>query len=187
MYRKRLKSLLNDAAKNRKPTNPLRRAIFISCYWNHFGMPVGLKKAHYNQNPLSPEFRKLWKSAGYSQALSPVFGGYTANSEFEVLCGFPVTKDNVKFERQLINEVPCLPHILADKGYRTVVSHPNVPVFWNRVNAYRNIGFQNYWAKDDFVLDDMNREFLADSSLYRQVLEKISDHWIKNNPCWTTS
>jgi hypothetical protein len=106
--------------------------------------------------------------------LVPVFGGGTANSEFEVLCGFPVTKGSVKFERQLLNAVPCLPHILADKGYRTVVSHPNVPVFWNRVNAYRNIGFQTYWSKQDFLLDDMNREFLSDASLYRQVMEKIS-------------
>jgi phosphoglycerol transferase MdoB-like AlkP superfamily enzyme len=152
--------------------------VLLESFWD----ANGLKKAHYNQNPLSPEFRKLWKSAGYSHALSPVFGGYTANAEFEVLCGFPVTKDNVKFERQLINKVPCLPHLLADKGYRTVVSHPNVPVFWNRINAYHNIGFQHYFSMDDFVLDDMNQEFLADSSLYRQVLAKISDSLANKQP-----
>ena len=145
--------------------------VLLESFWD----ASNLKKAHYNQNPLSAEFRKLWKSAGYSHALTPVFGGYTANSEFEVLCGFPINKDNVKFERQLTNEVPCLPHILGDKGYKTVVSHPNVPVFWNRINAYRNIGFQTYYSKDDFVLDDMNQEFLSDSSLYRQVLEKIGN------------
>lgn len=162
-----------------KPFTPRNiHIVLLESFWD----ANNLKKAHYNQNPLSPEFRKLWKSAGYSHALTPVFGGSTANSEFEVLCGFPITKDSVKFERQLINEVPCLPHILADKGYRTVVSHPNVPVFWNRVNAYHNIGFQEYFAKDDFVLDDMNREFLADSSLYRQVLEKLSDSLNKKQP-----
>lgn len=144
--------------------------VLLESFWD----PSGLKKANYNQNPLAPDFRKLWKSAGYSHALVPVFGGGTANSEFEVLCGFPVTKGSVKFERQLLNSVPCLPHILADKGYRTIASHPNVPVFWNRVNAYRNIGFQTYWSKQDFILDDMNREFLSDASLYRQVMEKIS-------------
>jgi hypothetical protein len=47
-------------------------------------------------------------------------------------------------------------------------------VFWNRVNAYRHLGFQTYWSIQDFVLDDMNREFLSDASLYRQVIEKIS-------------
>ncbi|MDD1605417.1 MAG: LTA synthase family protein [Methylococcaceae bacterium] len=174
-----LLSMIPKPTVTDKPFTPRNiHIVLLESFWD----ANGLKKAHYNQNPLSPEFRKLWKSAGYSHALSPVFGGYTANAEFEVLCGFPVAKDNVKFERQLINEVPCLPHILADKGYKTVVSHPNVPVFWNRVNAYRNIGFQNYYAKDDFVLDDMNREFLADSSLYRQVLEKLSDSLDKKQP-----
>lgn len=152
--------------------------VLLESFWD----PYRLKKAGYNQNPLSPEFRKLWKSADYSQAMPPVFGGYTANSEFEALCGFPVTKDNVKFERQLKNSVPCLPHILADKGYKTFASHPNVPVFWNRVNAYRNIGFQTYWSIADFVQDDMNREFMADATLYRQVLDKISSSLEKKEP-----
>ncbi len=144
--------------------------VLLESFWD----PNTLKKAKYKQNPLSPEFRELWKSAGYSHALTPVFGGFTANSEFEVLCGFPVVKNSVKFERHLLNDVPCLPHLLADKGYRTVASHPNVPVFWNRVNAYKRMGFQTYWSLEDFVQDDMNREFMSDSTLYRQVLEKIS-------------
>lgn len=159
------------AATALKPFTPRNiHIVLLESFWD----PSELTKAGYKQQPLSPEFRQLWKSAGYSHALDPVFGGYTANSEFEVLCGFPVTKNSVKFERQLLNQVPCLPHLLADKGYRTVISHPNVPVFWNRVNAYRNIGFQTYWSVQDFVLDDMNREFLSDASLYRQVLEKIA-------------
>ena len=154
-----------------KPFTPRNiHIVLLESFWD----PSELKKARYNQNPLAPDFRKLWKSTGYSHALVPVFAGGTANSEFEVLCGFPVTKSSVKFERELINAVPCLPHILADKGYRTVVSHPNVPVFWNRINAYRNIGFQTYWSQQDFLLDDMNDKFLSDASLYRQVMEKIS-------------
>jgi hypothetical protein len=36
------------------------------------------------------------------------------------------------------------------------------------------MGFQTYWSLQDFVQDDMNREFMSDSTLYRQVLEKIS-------------
>jgi phosphoglycerol transferase MdoB-like AlkP superfamily enzyme len=165
-----------EAGKTFTPRNI--HLVLLESFWD----PNRLKKAGYNQNPLTPEFRKLWKSTGYSVAMPPVFGGYTANSEFEVLCGFPVTKDNVKFERQLKNSVPCLPHILAEKGYRTVASHPNVPVFWNRVNAYRNIGFQTYWSIADFVQDDMNREFMADATLYRQVQEKISDSLDKKEP-----
>ena len=144
--------------------------VLLESFWD----PALLKKAGYNEDPMSAAFRRLWKRTGYSHAMSPVFGGYTANAEFEILCGFPVVEDNVKFERQLLNDAPCLPHLLAGLGYRTVASHPNVPVFWNRVNAYRRMGFQTYWSKPDFQLDDMNRNFLSDASLYRQVLEKIS-------------
>jgi phosphoglycerol transferase MdoB-like AlkP superfamily enzyme len=145
--------------------------VLLESFWD----PALLKEAGYNQDPLAPAFRRLWERTGFSQVMSPVFGGYTANAEFEILCGFPVVEDNVKFERQLLNDVPCLPHLLAEHGYRTLASHPNVPVFWNRINAYRRMGFQTYWSKQDFLLDDMNREFLSDASLYRQVLEKIAD------------
>lgn len=164
------------AAAPEKPASPKAftprnvHIVLLESFWD----PNELKKAKYKPNPLSPEFRELWKNAGYSHALDPVFGGFTANSEFEVLCGFPVVKDAVKFERQLLNDAPCLPHLLADKGYRTIASHPNVPVFWNRVNAYRRMGFETYWSLKDFVKDDMNREFMSDRTLYRQVLEKIS-------------
>jgi phosphoglycerol transferase MdoB-like AlkP superfamily enzyme len=175
-------NLLNRLPKSSEPAKPFTprnvHLVLLESFWD----PNELKKANYKPNPLSPEFRKLWQSADYSHAMPPVFGGYTANSEFEVLCGFPVVKDNVKFERQLLNSVPCLPHILADKGYRTVASHPNIPVFWNRVNVYRNIGFQTYWSIKDFVQDDMNREFMADSTLYRQVTEKISGSLANKQP-----
>jgi phosphoglycerol transferase MdoB-like AlkP superfamily enzyme len=153
---------------NFKPRNV--HIVLLESFWD----AALLKKAGYNQDPLSPAFRRLWKQTGYSHAMSPVFGGYTANAEFEILCGFPVVEDNVKFERQFLNDAPCLPHLLTEQGYRTVVSHPNVPVFWNRVNAYRRMGFQTYWSKPDFQLDDMNRNFLSDASLYRQVLEKLA-------------
>jgi phosphoglycerol transferase MdoB-like AlkP superfamily enzyme len=152
--------------------------VLLESFWD----PGALKKARYDRDPMPRDFREFWKRSGNSKALSPVFGGYTANSEFEMLCGFPVVKDSVKFERRLLNDVPCLPHILAERGYWTVASHPNVPVFWNRVNAYRRIGFKTYWALDDFVLDDMNREFLSDKSLYRQVLDKVSSALASRRP-----
>ena len=133
--------------------------ILLESFWD----ANQLKKVKFSQNPLAEDFRKLWKSAGNSTAIVPVFAGMTANSEFEALCGFPVTKDTVKFERQLLNDVPCLPRLLADNGYKTIASHPNTPVFWNRVNAYKRVGFETYWSEGDFNLDDINREFLGDS------------------------
>lgn len=142
--------------------------IVLESFWD-----AGLLTAALDEDPLPAEFRELWAATEFSQVLSPVFGGYTANAEFEALCGFPVAEPAVRFERKVTHQVPCLPAVLAGNGYVSVASHPNIPVFWNRHNVYQRIGFDAFWAGDDFVYDDMNREFLSDRSLYRQVLEKI--------------
>jgi phosphoglycerol transferase MdoB-like AlkP superfamily enzyme len=143
--------------------------IVLESFWD----PMELKNAGIQTDPFVPEFRALWESTNRSRILSPVFGGYTANAEFEALCGFPVREDAVFFEGRLRNNAPCLPRVLSEQGYTTVASHPNVAVFWNRVNAYQRVGFDVYWAADDFVMDDMNGDFLGDASLYRQVMEKV--------------
>ncbi len=150
---------------------PLRNVhmIVLESFWD----PKPLKAARLSADPLDPAFRKLWAATGHATVLSPVFGGYTANAEYEALCGFPVIQDAVFFEGRLRRDAPCLPRHLAEAGYASYASHPNAASFWNRVNAYRRIGFDTYWSERDFALDDMNREFLADASLYRQVLERI--------------
>lgn len=152
--------------------------ILLESFWD----PAPLHAGKYSRDPLPDDFRRLWKETGNSSVLSPVFGGYTANAEFEALCGFPVLKDAVKFERDLSNDVPCLPRILAEKGYTTIASHPNVPVFWNRVNAYRRLGFQTYWSLQDFEQNDMVREFMSDASLYNQVLAKLEPMLASGRP-----
>lgn len=149
--------------------------ILLESFWD----PSPLTAGHYSRDPFPKDFRALWQRTGNSRILSPVFGGYTANAEFEALCGFPVLKDAVKFERDLKNDAPCLPRILAQQGYTTIASHPNVPVFWNRVNAYRRLGFETYWSLQDFEQVDMVRNFMSDASLYRQVLDKI-EPWLKD-------
>jgi len=162
----------HSQAENAASGNPRRNVhiLLLESFWD----PTVLEAAGLSADPIDPAFRELWAESGETRILSPVFGGYTANAEFEVLCGFPVTEDAVFFEGWLRRDVPCLPRLLEDIGYQSIASHPNVAAFWNRVNAYRRIGFSTYWAKPDFQLDDMNRNFLGDASYYRQVLEKIS-------------
>ena len=135
--------------------------------------PVSLGPEWVPDDPFPPELRALWAETGESLALSPVFGGYTANAEFEALCGFPVTENAVFFEGWLRREAPCLPSLLADAGYRTVASHPNVPGFWNRTHAYRLTGFDEYLSKSSFDTTDSVGSFMLDHAFYEQVFEQL--------------
>ena len=135
--------------------------------------PVALGEDWVPEDPLPEDFRALWAEAGNSHALSPVFGGYTANAEFEVLCGFPVTRNAVFFEGWLRKPAPCLPRVLSEAGYHTLTSHPNVPGFWNRTNAYQLVGFEEYRSRDDFDMTDSIDTLLLDHSMYRQVFDYL--------------
>ena len=135
--------------------------------------PVSLGPEWAPEDPFPPEFRALWEAAGHSVALSPVFGGYTANAEFEALCGFPILGGPVFFEGGLMRPAPCLPRVLADAGYRSVAAHPNVPGFWNRTVAYHRVGFETFRSLSSFDLTDAVGEFLLDHAFYDQVFEQL--------------
>ena len=143
--------------------------VLEESFWD----PAPLTAAGLKDSPLDPRFLKLWATAGHSTAMSPAFGGQTANAEFEVLCGFPLAQGAVRFEQPLNDDLPCLPRLLARAGYRTVASHPNTPGFWNRQASYDRLGFETFWSIADFALDDMTSIFLSDASLHRQVAEKL--------------
>lgn len=165
----------------RVATNIDGRNVYVILLESFFD-PMALEKLGVSEDPMDPRFRALWEDTGLSTGLAPVYGGYTANSEFEVMCGFPVTHNAVFFEGWLRNDAPCLPNYLSKAGYRGVASHPNHAAFWNRVNSYERLGFSDYWARNEFSLDDMNGPFLSDASLFRQVWEKQADMRANGQP-----
>ncbi|MBU3736917.1 MAG: hypothetical protein FGM62_08075, partial [Methylobacterium sp.] len=65
-----------------------------------------------------------------------VFGGYTANVEFELLTGYPVAffpSGSVPWEMYLNTAQPeALPNQFRRLGYQTVALHPFAGSFWNR-------------------------------------------------------
>jgi phosphoglycerol transferase MdoB-like AlkP superfamily enzyme len=164
---------LADQYSANDPSYRRKRNIHIvleESFWD----PGLLTGAHFNVSPMDPRFIALWKQTGYSHGLSPAFGGQTANAEFEILCGFPINEVAVKFEYGLKNNVPCLPRLLDQVGYRTIASHPNLAAFWNRQEAFKLLGFQTFWAGTDFKMDDLSgNEFLSDRSLHAQVAAKL--------------
>jgi len=164
-------SIATANAENLTTIEPARNVhVFVL---ESFFDPVSLGEQWVPEDPFPAKFRELWAATGNSTALSPVFGGYTANAEFEMLCGFPVTRNAVFFEGWLRRSAPCLPRVLSEVGYDTIASHPNVPGFWNRTNAYQLIGFDKYRSKSDFDLSDSVGSLLMDHSMYDQAFDYI--------------
>lgn len=153
--------------------------------------PTLFQAAKFSHDPVHPEFRQVF---GEKQGLSiaPVFGGGTAQSEFEVLCGVPALEKLTSVEFNLFTGSPvnCTPGILQRLGYRTVATNAYKPNFFNAQPAYKGIGFQEFYFPEEFVgsnptyfkAGDVSEEdFLFDGALFEQNLAFVEKH-LKEHP-----
>ncbi len=138
-----------------------------------------LRGVTFSQPPFSPAFA-AWVDPFISSSMSPVFGGETARAEFEVLCGVPSLRlYGLEFLGFSGAKTYCLPTILGDAGYRTVLSFPHGPVFFNTRHAYPGLGFDQRIFADRFskpgeesiVLGD--QDYLFDGDFLPQNLAKV--------------
>lgn len=139
---------------------------------------AGLK---FSSDPADPAYQKLVrKKEGFS--ISPVFGGGTAQAEFEILCGVPAYRElaSVEFNAFTGSQTFCLPTVLANAGYRTVASNSYKPNFFNAVPAYRGAGFEEIYFPREYAPgmesylqagDTAIEWYMYDGDLFRQNAE----------------
>ncbi len=140
----------------------------------------------FSQPPDAPAFKKMvGKTDTYS--ISPVFGGGTAQAEFEVLCGVPALRALSSVEFNVFTGVKtyCLPSILDDAGYHTMASNGHKPKFFNAIAGYKGTGFQNiFFPKENapgtdtyLSTGDTKREwYMFDGTLLSQNLAYVSKY-----------
>jgi len=144
----------------------------------------------FSQSPVHPDFDKIFKNKG-SHSISPVFAGGTAQAEFEVLSGVPAMGkfSGMEFDVFTGAETYCLPALLNKAGYHTMASNAYKPDFFNSINAYKGVGFQNSYYPREYAKgretylstgDVTGEKYMFDGELLRQNLAYISE-WKKNN------
>ena len=51
--------------------------------------------------------------------------------------------------------------------------HANTGDFWNRNNMYKALGYDDFYSKESYVIDETIGLGLSDKSFFRQSVEKI--------------
>ncbi len=145
--------------------------------------PTLMDKAEFSRSPIHPEFEKIFKGKR-NFTLSPVFGGGTAQAEFEVLCGVPAMRElsGVEFDVFTGSRTSCLPNILSQGGYQTIATNSYKPDFFNAANAMAGVGFEKTYFPQEyagsretyFSTGDIHVEgYMFDSDLLTQNLKFI--------------
>ena len=153
--------------------------------------PRLFSKLSFSSSPVHPDFEALFgEQLGLS--LAPVFGGATAQAEFEVLCGVPALErlSSVEFNVFSGSAALCLPGQLANLGYHSSASNTYKPNFFNAVAGYQGAGFSiSYFPKEFSPAGDSYLEFgdpgveeyLFDQELFEQNLAYVEKH-LRSHP-----
>ena len=145
--------------------------------------PRLFQNARFSKNPVHPSFTKLFgDKTNLSRA--PVFGGSTAQAEFEVLCGVPALAklSSIEFNIFTGSSVYCLPGVLNNLGYHSIASNAYKPNFFNAKPAYKGVGFSDinfpkeYSATDKTYIstgDVSQEDYMFDKELLNQNLAYV--------------
>lgn len=152
--------------------------------------PRLFKDLKFSQAPVHPDFEKRFGDK-LGLSISPVFGGATAQAEFEVLCGVPAFErlSSVEFNVFTGSDAHCLPGILSALNYRTIASNAYKPNFFNAIPGYEGMGFDELQFPTEFYSAAPSylrfgkpgiEEYLYDKDLLAQNLDFVKAHLQQN-------
>lgn len=125
-----------------------------------------------NQDYL-PFWRSLTENTVKGYAYASVFGGTTANSEYEFLTGNSTAftpAGTVPFHMFVKEGSESLVHQMNALGYTSIASHPYLSSGWNRVAAYRDLGFSQALFQQDFLDVEYYRNYITDRSNFENLI-----------------
>ncbi|MBQ3055762.1 MAG: LTA synthase family protein [Oscillospiraceae bacterium] len=126
--------------------------------------------------PFFPYFDKLKSESIHGWALASVFGGNTANSEFEFLTGHTMAflpPTSVAYQQFVHGKIFVLPRLLNAYGYESIATHPYYANGWSRKKLYPEFGFVDATFLDSYPQKNLLRTYVSDQEMYEFMLEKI--------------
>lgn len=126
-----------------------------------------------------PYIHGLSKNTVKGELYVSVFGGNTANSEFEFLTGCSMgflPFRSVAYDTYIKSVLPSLTYNLKADGYSgNNAVHPGAFTAWNRNEVYPLLGFENFYYLGDFKDARYVRNFMSDEADYDFVIKQYEE------------
>ena len=128
----------------------------------------------FNGIDVTPNLNKLAKEGVYfSNFYSQVSGGTSSDTEFSVATGLLPSKVGTVFINYADREYVSMYNLLKEEGYTTVSMHANVGNFWNRNKMYTKLGYDYFYDRDSYEIDETIGFGLSDRSFVLQSVQKL--------------
>ena len=139
-----------------------------------------------NGKEVTPYLNKIAKEGIYFNKFYPQISvGTSSDTEFTLLTGLMPSSSGTVFVNYYDRHYEGMPNYFNKLGYYTFSAHANNAEYWNRKIMHNNLGYQEFYAKDRFIIpeDSSDPDYiglgLSDKSFFRQlnpILRNIKDN-----------
>lgn len=108
--------------------------------------------------------------------MTPVFAGGTSLPEFEALTGmssYYIEKQIYPYTSYIRNNVNSIVREYNKNGYTTVGIHTNTQTFYNRMNVYKYLGFQQTVFEQNIEKPEIKGGNISDNELANQIINSF--------------
>lgn len=127
----------------------------------------------FNENP-TPFLHELMENSTSGTMFAPVFGGGTAQVEFEFLTGFTnnfLPAHTVPYQLYVTDGIPSIGQLTQADGYDTSAFHPFEASGWNRPIVYEYFNFNQQYYDYDVQDPYLVRNYISDLSAFDKIIE----------------
>ena len=132
-----------------------------------------LENVDLSENPLA-HFKDYQQKYAGGNIVTEVYGGRTAQTEYEVLTGHSVhftDPQNIAYMKLVDQDTPSIPKLLKEEGYKTVALHGYEKNFFSRNVAYEDLGIDTFIASEDIENPDLARGYISDDALVDEIIK----------------
>lgn len=134
-----------------------------------------------------PYFRSLKENTIKGYTYSSVFGGNTANSEFEFLTGNTMAflpDNSVPYQLFLRTEISGLTRTLKDQDYGSCLAlHPYYKTGYGRYKVYPLMGFDRFYTSEDFdIFTETVNYHITDQEDFSKIISLYENREKKDEP-----
>lgn len=125
---------------------------------------------------VTPNLNKIIKNSLYFNNFYAQVGvGTSSDSEFTYASSLLPSNNGTVFVNYYNNKFVTIQNLLNNKGYYVFSMHGNEGDFWNRNTMHQNMGYDKYYSKSSFTIDEEYGLGLSDESFFRQAVPMIKD------------
>lgn len=154
-------------------------------------MQTNAMELTFNDEEVTPNLNKLAKEGiFFSNFYAEVGVGTSSDTEFTLNTSLMPSNRGTVFISYYDRTYETMPKLLKQKGYYTFSMHGNVGDFWNRLKMHKSLGYDKFYYKDYYKIDEtigFSGTGLSDKSFFKQsvpIIKKVSEQ--ENKPFYAT-